>query len=65
MHALGLLERYESLITAAANEVTEKHVLDTCKGVWDRPILKELKEWQKDVVKAWLVLFSTEGGNKS
>ena len=34
---LGLIDRYESIITSVGYEYIEKHVLKTCTGQWVKP----------------------------
>ncbi|KAN0135374.1 hypothetical protein V8E53_006939 [Lactarius tabidus] len=42
---LGLADRYKSLITSVCYEHIEKHVVETCAGKSDEPMLSWLREW--------------------
>lgn len=53
---LGLIERYESLILSVCYEHIERHVVEACKGVWDRPVLKEMRDWMAMEVVPWLIM---------
>jgi anaphase-promoting complex subunit 2 len=54
--ALGLVERYESLILSVCYEHIENYVVETCKGVWDRHVLIEMREWMAREVVPWLIM---------
>ncbi|KAF8264772.1 ubiquitin-protein ligase [Lactarius quietus] len=45
---LGLADRYESLIAS--------HVVETCAGKWDEPMLSQLREWMAEKVVPWMLL---------
>jgi anaphase-promoting complex subunit 2 len=53
---LGLIERYESLIASVGYEHIEAHVLNTCKGKWDEPMLGQLREWMTNKMVPWMIL---------
>ncbi|KAI0045093.1 ubiquitin-protein ligase [Auriscalpium vulgare] len=53
---LGLADRYEALIASVCYEHIEEHVLATCKGKWDEPMLPTLREWMADNVLPWMLL---------
>ncbi|KAF8489248.1 ubiquitin-protein ligase [Russula emetica] len=53
---LGLADRYESLIASVCYEHIEAHVLETCTGKWDEPMLVKLREWMADKVVPWMLL---------
>lgn len=53
---LGLLDRYESLISSVCYEYIEEYVVETCKGRWDEPMLKDLREWMGDTIVPWMVM---------
>lgn len=53
---LGLADRYESLIASVCYEHIEKHVMETCTGKWDEPMLSQLREWMAEKVVPWMLL---------
>ncbi|OBZ71191.1 Anaphase-promoting complex subunit 2 [Grifola frondosa] len=53
---LGLLDRYESLISSVCYEHIEAHVLETCTGKWGEPMLAPLREWMADKVVPWMIM---------
>ena len=53
---LGLVDRYESLIASVCYEHIENHVLSTCQGRWDEPMLTILRDWMADKVVPWMLL---------
>ena len=53
---LGLADRYESLIASVCYEHIEKHVVETCAGKWDEPMLSPLREWMAEKVVPWMLL---------
>jgi hypothetical protein len=53
---LGLADRYESLIASVCYEHIEKHVVETCTGKWDEPMLSQLREWMAEKVVPWMLL---------
>lgn len=53
---LGMLERYESLISSVCYEVIEKHVWDKCAKSWAEPELGNLREWMTDCIVPWMLL---------
>lgn len=62
---LGLADRYESLIASVCYEHIEAHVLETCAGRWDEPVLGKLREWMADKVVAWMLLPYARGAKTS
>ena len=53
---LGMLERYESLISSVCYEAIEKRVWDRCAKSWEEPELANLREWMTDCVVPWMLL---------
>ena len=53
---LGLADRYESLIASVCYEHIETHVVETCAGKWDEPMLSQLREWMAEKVVPWMLL---------
>lgn len=62
---LGLADRYESLIASVCYEHIEAHVLETCTGKWDEPMLVKLREWMADKVVPWMLLPYARGAKTS
>ena len=54
--SIGLLERYESLVSSICYEKIEEHVAANCTDVWDQQMLHDLREWMSRDVVPWLVL---------
>ena len=52
---LGLLDRYESVISSAAFESIEKKVAEMCPGRWDQRMLSDLRLWMSQTVVQWLL----------
>lgn len=53
---LGLVDRYESLVASVCYEHIEKHVMETCAGKWDEPMLSKLRGWMAEKVVPWMLL---------
>ena len=53
---LGLLDRYESLISSVCYERIETHVLESCAGKWEEPMLVQLRNWMADKIVPWMVM---------
>ena len=53
---LGMLERYESLISSVCYEAIEKRVWDQCAKSWEEPELADLREWMTDCIVPWMLL---------
>ena len=53
---LGMLERYESLISSVCYEAIEKHVWNKCAKSWVEPELANLREWMTDCIVPWMLL---------
>lgn len=62
---LGLLTRYESLISGVAYDHIGKHVEESCKGKWEKPILSEMRDWMADCMLPWMVLPYARGANNA
>ncbi|RPD62311.1 hypothetical protein L226DRAFT_532671 [Lentinus tigrinus ALCF2SS1-7] len=54
--ALGLLDRYESLIASVCYEYIEAHVMETCAKKWEESMLTYLREWMAEKVVPWMVM---------
>ena len=54
--ALGLLDRYESLIASVCYEYIEEHVNGTCAKKWEDSMLGPLREWMAEKVVPWMVM---------
>lgn len=52
---LGLLDRYESIVASVGYEHIEAHVLATCTGQWEKPMLEGLRAWMSDKIVAWML----------
>ncbi|VDB91912.1 unnamed protein product [Peniophora sp. CBMAI 1063] len=53
---LGLTERYEALVASVCYEHIEKHVVETCAGEWEEPMLASLRDWMADKVVPWMLM---------
>lgn len=53
---LGLTERYEALVASVCYEHIESHVVETCAGEWEEPMLTSLRDWMADRVVPWMLL---------
>lgn len=53
---LGLTERYEALVASVCYEHIENHVVETCAGSWEEPMLASLRDWMADKVVPWMLL---------
>lgn len=62
---LGLVDRYESLIASVCYEHIENHVLSTCQGRWDEPMLTILRDWMADKVVPWMLLPYARGARNA
>lgn len=51
---LGLFDRYEALIASVVYQHIEAHVLETCAGKWDEPVLPGLRDWMGKKVIKWM-----------
>ncbi|PFH45921.1 hypothetical protein AMATHDRAFT_70905 [Amanita thiersii Skay4041] len=54
--ALGLMDRYDSIIASVGYEHIEAHVLSTCTGQWERSMLSDLRSWMADKVIPWMLV---------
>lgn len=62
---LGMLERYESLISSVCYEHIESHILETCTKVWDKESLSEMRAWMTNQIVPWLLLPYARGAKTS
>lgn len=53
---LGLLDRYESLVSGVCHEYVEAHIIETCTKKWDEPMLYKTREWMADKIVPWMVM---------
>ncbi|KAM6489967.1 Cullin homology [Amanita muscaria] len=53
---LGLMDRYDSLVASVGYEHIEGHVLSTCAGQWEKPVLGDLKNWMADKMIPWMLV---------
>ncbi|KAF8965881.1 ubiquitin-protein ligase [Flammula alnicola] len=53
--ALGLIDRYESVIASVGYEFIEDHVLKNCTGEWAKPMMDDLRMWMTNNVVPWMV----------
>lgn len=53
---MGMLERFESLISSVCYEAIEKRVWDKCAKSWEEPELANLREWMTDCIVPWMLL---------
>ncbi|KAH0831967.1 hypothetical protein J3R83DRAFT_12856 [Lanmaoa asiatica] len=52
---LSLIERHETLIASVGYEYIEAHVLQTCAGSWEEPMLPNLRAWMIHKIVPWMV----------
>lgn len=62
---LGLLDRYESLISGVCFERIETHILEKYTGKWSEPALAPLRAWMIDNVGPWMVMPYARGAKTS
>ena len=53
---LGLLDRYESLVSSVCYEYIETYILETCTKKWDEPMLATIREWMADNIVPWMIM---------
>ncbi len=53
---LGLLDRYESLVSSVCHEYVEAHILEACAKKWNEPMLTKTREWMTDQIVPWMVM---------
>ncbi|KAF9005219.1 hypothetical protein BDQ17DRAFT_1354061 [Cyathus striatus] len=53
---LGLIDRFESIIASVGYERIEQHVLKTCTGQWENPMLEQLRAWMSERVVPWMLM---------
>ncbi|KAI0699322.1 hypothetical protein C8T65DRAFT_719807 [Cerioporus squamosus] len=63
--ALGLLDRYESLIASVCYEYIEAHVMETCAKKWNESMLAYLREWMAEKVVPWMVMPYARGARSA
>ncbi|KAI0822342.1 ubiquitin-protein ligase [Trametes gibbosa] len=62
---LGLLERYESLISSTCYEHIEAHVNETCGKKWDEPMLAKLRGWMTEKIVPWMIMPYARGARSA
>ncbi|OSX59891.1 hypothetical protein POSPLADRAFT_1149567 [Postia placenta MAD-698-R-SB12] len=62
---LGLLDRYESLISSVCYEHIETHILETCAEKWGTPMLNQLREWMTNKIVPWMVMPYARGARSA
>lgn len=62
---LGLLDRYESIVASVGYEHIEAHVLATCTGQWEKPMLEGLRAWMSDKIVAWMLAPYARGASNA
>ena len=65
IETLGLLDRYESIVASVGYEHIEAHVLATCTGEWERPMLEGLRTWMSDKIVSWMLAPYARGASSS
>lgn len=53
---LGMIERYESLISSVCYEHIESHIVESCSKIWDQPSLADMRTWMTDQIVPWLIM---------
>lgn len=53
---LGLLDKYESLVSSVCYEYIESYILETCAKRWDEPMLTVIREWMADNIVPWMIM---------
>ncbi|KAI0632358.1 hypothetical protein C8Q77DRAFT_1125177 [Trametes polyzona] len=62
---LGLLERYESLISSVCYEHIEAHIYETCAKKWDEPVLPQLRDWMAEKIIPWMIMPYARGARSA
>lgn len=64
---LGLLDRYEAVISSVGYEHIEKYVQASCAEKWDTSMLVGLRKWMAEKIVPWmLMMYARESaGSKS
>ncbi|EMD39909.1 hypothetical protein CERSUDRAFT_112157 [Gelatoporia subvermispora B] len=62
---LGLLDRYESLISSVCYEHIETHIQESCSGKWGEPMLARLREWMAEKVVPWMIMPYARGARST
>ena len=63
MEKLGLIDRYESIITSVGYGYIEEHVLKTCTGKWAKPILEDLRVCMSEKAVPWMLHVYARGAS--
>ncbi|TFK52323.1 ubiquitin-protein ligase [Heliocybe sulcata] len=63
--ALGLVERYESLIASVCYEHIEGYIRKTCEGKWSEKMLTGMREWMTKKMVPWMCLPYARGAKNS
>lgn len=53
---LGLLDRYESLVSSVCYEYIETYILESCSKKWDECTLGTIREWMADNIVPWMIM---------
>ena len=53
---LGIQERYDSIVASVCFEHIEQHILETCEGGWDKPMLATIRAWMTDNIVPWMMM---------
>ena len=53
---LGLLDRYESLVSGVCHEYVEAHIIEACAKKWDEPMLTKTRTWMADMIVPWMLM---------
>jgi anaphase-promoting complex subunit 2 len=65
LETLGLLDRFESLMSGIVYDEIEKKVAETCPKVWTVAQLSQLRDWLKQTVVPWLASPYARGAKTS
>ncbi|TFK26875.1 ubiquitin-protein ligase [Coprinopsis marcescibilis] len=63
--ALGLIDRYESVIASVGYERIEKQVVEVCEGNWAKPMMEELRNWMTAKVVPWMLQIYARGASST
>lgn len=61
LNKLGLLDRFESLLSGVVYSQIEVKVKKTCPKEWAEPLLSGLREWLKETLVPWLAVPYSRG----
>lgn len=62
---LGLLDRYESLISNVCYEYIESYILETCANRWDESMLTNIRDWMADRIVPWMMMPYARGARSA